>query len=372
MRVIFCQPTLNRTGSENSLLQMLRGLQNAVPGISFCVLAGCDGSMKPDFESLCEVVIVQAPKLRRNWAGFAEFLRSFIRTHRALKHARADDAVVYVNTLMFPQAIIAGFLNRMPVIVHIREVASTYPRGVYRLYMLIATICARRIVAACEYVFQQRQFPRLMIGVRRRAVLYNAATDPQEVFRRVVTPPFKLLSVIPCTTKKGLFDLVECIRYLKTLLPRSTSFQLDIVGRIEEPRTYKDAVGSLTRNGAMSQVRFHGETGEMDNFFKEAHVLIHPSHSECFPRVLVEACSFSLPCVATRVGGTPEMIEDGFNGYLVPVGATKEMAERVVAILIDPKRHRTFSENAYQRFHAAHTVDRLGRNCARIIEDVRA
>jgi L-malate glycosyltransferase len=368
VKVVFCQPTLNRTGSENSLLQMVEGLRNRKNNFSLSVLAGEDGVMREDFEQLCKVTVIAAPKLGRSWKVVVQFLASFVTTYRALKpYAQDRNAVVYVNTLMFPQAAIAGLLNGLPVIIHVREVASTYPNAIYRAYLLLAAACAKRVVAACHYVFQQREFPGYLVGKRRRDVLYNAARGNESYISRQVTPPFKILAIIPCTVRKGILDLIDCIKFLKHLLPTDTPFIVDIVGRIAEQETYANILERLRRDQTARHVRFHGESRNIEHFFREAHVLVHPSHSECFPRVLVEACGFSLPCVATDVGGVSEMILDGRNGYLVPVGANEEMAKRLIAIATDANRYAAFSREAHRRFLSAHTVTQLGENCARII-----
>jgi glycosyltransferase involved in cell wall biosynthesis len=369
MRVVFCQPTLNRTGSENSLLQMVEGLRGGTNDISLSVLAGEDGVMREDFERLCEVKVIRAPKLRRSFKGMVKFLGSFLTTYRALKReAERGDVVVYVNTLMFPQAAIAGALIRLPVVIHVREVASTYPKGVYSAYSLIAAVCASKIVAACNYVFRQREFPGSLVPETRRAVVYNAARGSETYIKRDLTAaPLRVLAVIPCTVKKGILDLVECIRILRLTLAADVEFAVDIVGRIEETQTHAEVRERLRRYGLENHVHLHGESATVDSFFRSAHVVLHPSHSECFPRVLVEACSFSLPCVATNVGGISEIVVNGRNGYLVSVGAFEEMANRLVLIMTDEHRYAAFSREAHRRFMAMYTIRRLAENCTNIL-----
>ena len=54
-----------------------------------------------------------------------------------------------------------------------------------------------------------------------------------------------------------------------------------------------------------------------------------PSYTEGLPNVVLEAFGAGVPVVATSVGGTPEVIEDGVSGYLVPAGNDALMAERI-------------------------------------------
>jgi glycosyltransferase involved in cell wall biosynthesis len=373
MKVVFCQPTLNRSGSEKSLLQLLSALKTHPAISSLHVLAGEDGAMKTALEQYAQVQIVNAPKLRRNWRSVGAFIRSFGTMYWALRSLRNDgDAVVYVNSLMFPQATIAAYLNGRPLIVHVREVATTYPPGVYRLYSLIAAICASKLVAPCSFVFTQQQIPTFAVQPERRHVIYNAAVGHKELLSRPLVRPFRILAVIPCTVRKGVFDLVSCIKHLKRRLPEDGSFEVDVVGSLEEGKTdtFERVKERLREDGTESRVKFHGEVDDVDRIFLNAHVFLHPSHSECFPRVLVEACGFSLPCVATNVGGVPELIVNGQNGYLVPVGASEQMADRLVQLLADRQGYSEFAKRAFEGFQAKHSVGELGRRSAELLSVV--
>jgi glycosyltransferase involved in cell wall biosynthesis len=62
-------------------------------------------------------------------------------------------------------------------------------------------------------------------------------------------------------------------------------------------------------------------------------LLALPSYTEGMPNVVLEAFASGVPVVATAVGGTPEVIEDGISGYLVPAGDGETMAERICQAL---------------------------------------
>jgi glycosyltransferase involved in cell wall biosynthesis len=372
VNVVFCQPTLNRSGSEKSLLQMLRGLEQRGTCSSIHVLAGQDGVMRGALHQYAQVTVLNAPKLKRTWRGIGSFLRSFFTLYRALRlHADRGGAVVYVNTLMFPQAIIGAFLNRLPVIVHIREVASTYPPGVYRVYSFIAGICASTLVAPCNYVFSQRQIPRFALRSKRHKVIHNAASGYGSFVRRTLTQPYRILVVIPCTVRKGVFDLVECVKDLKDHLGNhGASFHVDVVGAIGQGTTFEEVSRQIARNRTEAYITFHGEVDNVDEFFLRAHVLLHPSHSECFPRVLVEAFGFSLPCVATDVGGVSELVKPEENGYLVPVGASSQMAAALTELLTQPARYTHYATNAFDSFQRKLSIAQLGQSSAQLLEAV--
>jgi glycosyltransferase involved in cell wall biosynthesis len=70
---------------------------------------------------------------------------------------------------------------------------------------------------------------------------------------------------------------------------------------------------------------------------KDASCLAHPSYCENFAMVIAEAMASGTPVVAYSVGGIPDYIEDGVNGFLVPPGNIELLAQRIAALVSDPE-----------------------------------
>jgi glycosyltransferase involved in cell wall biosynthesis len=77
-------------------------------------------------------------------------------------------------------------------------------------------------------------------------------------------------------------------------------------------------------------------------------VLLMPSEHEAFGLVALEAMACGVPSVATRVGGIAELITDGVDGYMEPMGDTAAQAARVVTLLTDGPLYARMSEAARQ------------------------
>ena len=80
-----------------------------------------------------------------------------------------------------------------------------------------------------------------------------------------------------------------------------------------------------------------GFRADLDHFLPHFDLLVLPSHTEGLPNVVLEAFAAGVPVVATAVGGTPEVIEDGVSGYLVPPGDAERMADRIGELLTVPE-----------------------------------
>jgi glycosyltransferase involved in cell wall biosynthesis len=75
-------------------------------------------------------------------------------------------------------------------------------------------------------------------------------------------------------------------------------------------------------------------------------VFLLPSSQESFGLAALEAMACEVPVVASRVGGLPEVIEDGVTGFLHPVDDLDGMAASALRLLTDPELHRRAAETA--------------------------
>jgi L-malate glycosyltransferase len=85
-------------------------------------------------------------------------------------------------------------------------------------------------------------------------------------------------------------------------------------------------------------VIFLGKQNQVQDLLNCADVMLLPSELESFGLAALEAMACGVPAVASRVGGVPEVIQDGVEGYLVEPGQVDMMAERALRILTEPGR----------------------------------
>lgn len=127
---------------------------------------------------------------------------------------------------------------------------------------------------------------------------------------------------------KGVQDLIYAFGEVRSRLPQT---RLLIVGE----GFYKGELEQMADgNGG---IEFAGEKTpeELAAILSEASVFVHPSYSEGMPSSVMEASAVGLPVVATDVGGTRELVDDGRTGYLIDSGDTRDMAAKITHILSD-------------------------------------
>ena len=108
----------------------------------------------------------------------------------------------------------------------------------------------------------------------------------------------------------------------------------------------------------------------MERIIPLAHVLLMPSELESFGLAALEGMACGVPPVATRVGGVPELITDGVDGYLESVGDIAAQAARVTALLNDEALHARVSQAARRTATDRFCTDRIIPLYERYYEEV--
>ncbi|MBP1992051.1 N-acetyl-alpha-D-glucosaminyl L-malate synthase BshA [Paenibacillus eucommiae] len=103
------------------------------------------------------------------------------------------------------------------------------------------------------------------------------------------------------------------------------------------------AVHRAKELGLHDRVHYLGKQNNIAEIISMSDLLLLPSEKESFGLVALEAMAGGVPTIGSNAGGIPEVVKHGENGYLAPVGHTKEMAEYAIQLLSDPLLYEQFS-----------------------------
>jgi len=191
------------------------------------------------------------------------------------------------------------------------------------------------IVAVCEAT-KEYLVQRVGIDSRRIRVVHNGV-DVEEVRSADSCRKFDssshraptICTVGRLSPVKGHSDLLLAMR---DLVPKFRDVQLLIVGKGRLESVLKQQVVDL---GLSKNVSFTGHLENLKEVWPHVDVFVLPSLSEGMPLTLLEAMAAGVPSVATRVGGVPEVVEDGKTGLLVPPRNSDELAKGIAVVLED-------------------------------------
>jgi sugar transferase (PEP-CTERM/EpsH1 system associated) len=141
--------------------------------------------------------------------------------------------------------------------------------------------------------------------------------------------------------------LLRCAAHLRATNPGlAARMRLLIVG---DGPLYPALTQMIEQQGLQDMVWLAGDRKDVPDLLQTMDVFVLPSLGEGISNTVLEAMASGLPVVATKVGGNVELVEQGFNGSLVPVGDYQALSVALVALLSDNSLRARQGVNARQR-----------------------
>lgn len=122
----------------------------------------------------------------------------------------------------------------------------------------------------------------------------------------------------------------------------------------------------------VNEVIYYGKKygSDKDAFLDNSDIFVFPTYypNECFPLVLLEAMQHWVPCITTREGGIPSIIEDGKNGLLVERKNADDLANKIAWMIDHPTIRDGMGHTGWQHYKKDFTLFAFERRFANILE----
>jgi glycosyltransferase involved in cell wall biosynthesis len=346
-------------GGETNLLKVV---QLMPPELVRCSIATF--RIKPEIRQNISVPVYVFPWKRffhlDAWkAAFA--LRKLIRTERV------DIVQTYFETSNLWGGLVAKLSGAL--LLSSRRDMGILRKTKHGLAYLVVNRLSDRVLAVSEEVKRfcvdaDRIDPRKISVVYNGVDLKHIATEDSQGNPFAKADWAGASHIVTCVANirrvKGIDVLVRTAQRVCRELPDAVF----LVAGSPYEREYSEEVQAMIRSmGLEKNVRLLGFIGDPVPLLKMSDAFCLLSRSEGFCNALLEAMACGVPSVVTRVGGNPEAINDGENGFLVPVEDDSAAAERLLNLLRDPERSTQIGErgrNSVQtRFSAEAMIQKL-------------
>lgn len=111
--------------------------------------------------------------------------------------------------------------------------------------------------------------------------------------------------------------------------------------------------------GLEDQVIFLGKQESLEELYSISDLMLLLSEKESFGLVALEAMACGVPCVGTNVGGVPEVINHGMNGFICEVGDIDDISNKSIAILVNQDLHQQFSKQSVETAKTKFKADQI-------------
>lgn len=361
-------------GVERAVYELARRLASRGTGVRVLTLTTRRAATQESLEGV-EVVRVPGFDLTRSaGAQLAVSPRAWPVLLKILETRKVD--LIHAHNLFFHLSLAGALLSRAsgtPLVTtaHLGPVdrlggaygtlAALYERSVGALILRLS----HRTIAVSDAVARHAR----RLGARPESVIaipngvdthrFSPATTNRESASKVIFVGRLIFN-------KGPQFLLDAI---PEVLCRHPGTQFEIVG---DGPMRRQLESRAARQGLNGRVRFLGERDDVEHLLRKADVFVRPSLLEGMPLTVLEAMACGLPVIATPVGGTAELVEQGVNGYLVEPGCRAELAERLCALLADRDLRREMGRRGRMLVESGYDWDSAAQKTVEVYEQALA
>ncbi len=337
-------PGLNVGGSERQVVGLAKGLAARGVDVHIVTLQG-GGALRDQLEADG----VPVTSLATGNSGPAVPLAS-LALMRRWRTRRPDVVQAWLPEAQIVALPVARMMRIPKRIMVIRSMSA--PVNLARASRAALAVAARvstLVVGNSRAVIDDTGWP---IDGRRRTVVPNAVNIPPTTCDAGASPAVGV-TVANFTAIKGYPLLVEALSRLKT------PPQMILVGSGPEKA---EILAHAQRKGLSSVVTIEEGVRDPLPLLLASQFFVLPSPSEGLPNAVMEAMAAGLPIVAFRVGGIPEIVDDGVTGILVDPGDVQGLANAIARVAADPAWRAMAGAAARERMKALSWDAMIQRN----------
>ena len=168
--------------------------------------------------------------------------------------------------------------------------------------------------------------------------------------------------------EKGVWTLVDACKALKD---KGIDFRCTFVGGWKDitEDAFHQKILQLGLEAEMNAVGSKYDV-EKEPYWMDADIFVFPTyyHNECFPLVLLEAMQHALPCISTKEGAIPNIIDDGETGFIVNANSPDELASGIVALAVDKPKRLDMGMSGYRKFQDQYTLNVFEKRMCEVLD----
>lgn len=327
-KILFIVGATNIFGAEIVSMSVMDGLKD-----DFDILCVISGWNDGNFKSRLEANGIKYHEVKLGWYYMSKPLwsldslfhypKAFYEYYDLIRNFNPD--IVYVVSyrnlvLLFP-------LIRRKVIYHVHDQNSLSKQHAFFLRLIDSKVTKYIAVSHCV----KDDLARCGIGRDKIVVIHNGVELPDESKLHEYVPDVLRIGIVGQVIPRKGHDVL--VRALRLLNAKGYVFRCVVYGSGDEGYINK-LKEDIERFSLTDKISWLGYARNGDDIYSNIDLLVVPTlTSEPFGMVCIEAHSYGVPVVASRLGGLKEIVADGVTGFLFKAGDEKELASRIESFI---------------------------------------
>ena len=357
LKILYLQLALGVGGAEELRLTVLKYINKEKYDIRLCCLVE-KGEIGKEIEKL---------GFRVDVIGTSERLSNILSFFPIFAYLKQNKFDVVQTSLPTPNLYgrVAALFTRVPyIIAEEHSYYERYNRYLGYLFRMINKVLVRHThrIISCSDAVKQRVAKEEKVSEDHFLTIHNAIDTKKFVancskkesrIKLGLNPDMPVIGFIASLApRKGHIYLFQAMRLTLYSYPE---LKLLIVG--EGPLRRKLEV-FVQQSHLGNSVEFMGSRRDIPQLLKAMDIFVSPAIKEAFGINLIEAMYSEVPCIATNVGGIPEVVRDGVTGILVPQADPQALARAIKELLDKPELAKKYGEAGRRRVLENFTADK--------------
>ena len=355
-------------GGETNLLKVV---QLMPPELVRCSIATF--RIKPEIRQSISVPVYVFP-----WKRFfhLDAWKAVIALRKLIRTEKVDIVQTYFETSNLWGGLVAKLSGAL--LLSSRRDMGILRKNKHALVYRVVNRLSDRVLAVSEEV-KRFCVDADRINPNKVSVVYNGVDFKHIAAKNSYRNPFAdadwtgASHIIACLANirrvKGIDVLIRTAQRVCSELPNAVFV---IAGSLYERRYSEEVQGMIRSLGLEKNVKLLGFVGDPLPLLEMSDAFCLLSRSEGFSNALLEAMACGVPSVVTRVGGNPEAITDGENGFLVPVEDDAAAAEKLLTLLRHPEQRVRIGENGRNSVQTRFSADVMIQKLMGLYRDLLA
>ena len=376
MKVCFISHTSAKGGAEKALLELIEVLKERV---ECYVILPRSGPLIEEFKkrkitySILPYGWWMGKKFPR-WKRVARIiLNLFAWIPLTLRIKLWKCEIVYTNTITVCVGALAAKILKLPHVWHIHEFGYEDHSLIFDFGTNLSLWFMNNfsdIVIANSHAVAEKY--KKYIPLSKIKVIYYSVNVPKDLIpnKMNLQKDKKIRCAIVGSLQEGKRQ-EEAILAMKELINKGVESELLIIGKGD--LKYEKFLRELViKNKLLKYVKFLGWFDNPFLIMNAVDVILVCSVCEAFGRVTIEAMKLGKPVIGARSGGTAELIQDGFNGFLYTPGDYRELAEKIFFVYEHPEIAKKIAENGKRWADQNFTQEKYGSQVFAVLNNLLA